>query len=139
MAITIQQEPTTPNQANADLVYLLSSTNTNEPQFQLVMEVGDGTDTYTFKQQPNTNNRMVFDMGQVASDFLDNYLPAKSEYIGKSTNPATTLSTVFYEEYGTSLSSSVASKPPPATLVPPLLPLPPSPPPRPLQTIATTD
>ena len=108
MAITIQQEPTTPNQANADLVYLLSSTNTNQPQFQFVMEVGDDTDTYTFKQQPNVSGKAVFDMGQVASDFLDNYLPSKAEYIGKSTNPATTLSTVFYEEYGTSLSSSVA-------------------------------
>lgn len=52
MAITKQQQPTTPNQANADLLYVLTSTNTNQPQFQFVMEVSDGTDTFTFKQQP---------------------------------------------------------------------------------------
>ena len=108
MSINIRQEPTTPNQAHADLLYLLSSTNSNEPQFQFVMEVGDGTDTYTFKQQPNPNDRAVFDMGQVASDFLGNDAPFKTEYITKNNNAATTLSTVFYEEYGTSTTSSVA-------------------------------
>jgi hypothetical protein len=107
MAITIQQEPTTPNQANADLIYLLSSTNSNQPQFQFVMEVSDGSDTYTFKQQPNPNDRVVFDMGQVASDFLRDYLPAKLPKLGVSSD-AKTINTVFYEEYGTSPSSSVA-------------------------------
>ncbi len=108
MAITIRQEATTPNQANADLLYLLSSDNSNEPQFQFVMEVTDGTDTYTFHQQPNPNDRAVFDLGQVASDFLGNDTPFKTEEFTTNTNGAKTISTTFYEEYGTSTSSSVA-------------------------------
>ena len=108
MAITIRQEPTTPNQANADLVYLLSSTNSNEPQFQFVMEVSDGTDTYTFKQQPSPNDRAVFDMGQVAPDFIGFDVPWKTPFIQQSVNSGKEISTVFYEEYGTSTSSSVA-------------------------------
>ena len=108
MSINIRQEPTTPNQANADLLYLLSSDNSNNPQFQFVMEVSDGTDTYTFKQQPNPNDRAVFDIGQVASDFLGNDAPFKTQGVTTSTNSAKELSTVFYEEYGTSTTSSVA-------------------------------
>ena len=108
MAITIRQEPTTPNQANADLLYLLSSDNSNNPQFQFVMEVSDATDTYTFKQQPNPNDRAVFDLGQVASDFLSYDVPFNTPNVQTSTNSAKEISTVFYEEYGTSTTSSVA-------------------------------
>ena len=108
MAITIRQEPTTPNQVNADLLYLLSSTNSNQPQFQFVMEVSDGTDTYTFKQQPNPNDRAVFDLGGVAPDFLAFDTPWKTPFVKTSTNTAKEISTVFYEEYGTSTTSSVA-------------------------------
>lgn len=108
MAITIRQEPTTPNQANADLLYLLSSDNSDEPQFQFVMEVSDGSDTYTFKQQPNPNDRAVFDLGQVASDFLNYDTPFNTKFVKTSTNSGKEISTVFYEEYGTSTTSSVA-------------------------------
>ena len=108
MAITIRQEPTTPNMVNADLIYKLSSDNSDEPQFQFVMEVSDGTDTYTFKQQPNPNDRAVFDLGQVASDFLAYDTPWKTQGVKTSTNTAKEISTVFYEEYGTSTTSSVA-------------------------------
>jgi len=108
MAITIRQEPTTPNQVNADLLYLLSSDNSDEPQFQFVMEVSDGTDTYTFKQQPNPNDRAVFDLGGVAPDFLNYDTPWKTKFVTTSTNSGKEISTVFYEEYGTSTTSSVA-------------------------------
>ena len=108
MAITIRQEPTTPNQANADLLYLLSSDNSDEPQFQFVMEVSDGSDTYTFKQQPNPNDRAVFDIGHMVSDFLANDTPFNTKFVKTSTNTAKEISTVFYEEYGTSTTSSVA-------------------------------
>ena len=108
MSINIRQEPTTPNQANADLLYLLSSTNSNKPQFQFVMEVSDGTDTYTFKQQPNPNDRAVFDIGHMVSDFLSYDVPFKTPNVQTSNNSAKEISTVFYEEYGTSTTSSVA-------------------------------
>ena len=108
MAITKQQQPTTPNQANADLLYVLTSTNTNQPQFQFVMEVSDGTDTFTFKQQPNPANKGVFNLGQIARDFIDVDGVWKTQKISTSSLGSTTLTPVFYEEYGSSTTSSVA-------------------------------
>ena len=108
MAITKQQQPTTPNQANADLLYVLTSTNTNQPQFQFVMEVSDGTDTFTFKAQPNPSNKGVFNLGQIARDFVDVDGVWKTPFVQTSSLGAKTLTPVFYEEYGTSTTSSVA-------------------------------
>jgi len=86
----------------------LSSTNSSQPQFQFVMEVSDGTDTYTFKQQPNPNDRAVFDIGHMVSDFLNYDTPFNTKFVKTSTNSGKEISTVFYEEYGTSTTSSVA-------------------------------
>jgi len=108
MAITKQQSPTTPNQANADLLYVLTSTNTNQPQFQFVMEVSDGTNNFTFKQQPNPSNKGVFNLGQIARDFVDVDGVWKTPFVQTSSLGAKTLTPVFYEEYGSSTTSSVA-------------------------------
>lgn len=107
MAITIQQEPTTPNQANGDLLYVVTSNNTNSPQFQFVMEVSDGTDTLTIKQQPNPSNKGVFNIGQITRDYVgvDTYF--KTQQVATSTYSGKTISTVLYEETGSSVSSSV--------------------------------
>jgi len=107
MAITIQQEPTTPNQANGDLLYVVTSNNTNSPQFQFVMEVSDGTDTLTIKQQPNPSNKGVFNIGQITRDYVgvDTYF--KTAKVATSTYSGKTISTVLYEETGSSVSSSV--------------------------------
>jgi len=107
MALTIRQNPTSPNQANADLLFVVTSTSSSNPQFQFVMEVSDGTDTYKFTQQPNPSGKGVFDMGQVASDFLGADTPFKTPFVQTSTLGTKTLSSVFYEEYGTSTTSSV--------------------------------
>jgi hypothetical protein len=108
MALTIQQEPTTPNQANADLLYVLTSDSSSKPQFQYVMEVSDGTDTYKFKQQPNPSDKAVFDIGHMVGDFLDVDKPFKTKFVTVSEGSAKEISTVFYEEFGTSTTSSVA-------------------------------
>jgi len=108
MAITIRQEPQSANMANANLLYVLTSTNTNQPQFQYVMQISNGTDSYTFKQQPNVSDKAVFDMGQVASDFLDIDGVWDATKYQTSTDSITKLDVVFYEEYGTSTTSSVA-------------------------------
>ena len=108
MAITKQQQPTTPNQANADLLYVLSSTQTNQPQFQYVMEVSDGSSTYTFKQQPNPSGKGVFNLGQIARDFVGADQVWKTTKIMTSSLGGITLTPVFYEEYGSSTTSSVA-------------------------------
>ena len=108
MAITKQQQPTTPNQANADLLYVLTSTNTNQPQFQYVMEVSDGVSTYTFKQQPNPSDKAVFNLGQIARDFVGADQVWKTPYVYTSSLGGKTITPVFYEEYGSSTTSSVA-------------------------------
>jgi hypothetical protein len=107
MALTIRQQPTTPNQANGDLLYVVTSDNTNEPQFQYVMEVSDGSDTITIKQQPNPSQKGVFNIGQIARDFvgIDTYF--KTQEVSTSTLSGKTISTVLYEETGSSVSSSV--------------------------------
>ena len=107
MALTIRQSPTTPNQANGDLLYVVTSDNTNEPQFQYVMEVSDGSDTITIKQQPSPSQKGVFNIGQIARDFvgIDTYF--KTQEISTSTLSGKTISTVLYEETGSSVSSSV--------------------------------
>ena len=107
MAITIRQEPTTPNQANGDLLYVVTSNNTNSPQFQFVMEVSDGDDTITIKQQPNPSEKGVFNIGQITRDYVgvDTYF--KTQEVATSTYSGKTISTVLYEETGSSVSSSV--------------------------------
>ena len=108
MALTIRQEPTSPNQANADLLFVVTSDSSSSPQFQYVMEVSDGVDTYKFRQQPNPSSKGVFDMGQVARDFVSMDTPFKTPYVQTSSLSGKTLSSVFYEEYGTSTTSSVS-------------------------------
>jgi hypothetical protein len=103
MAITIRQAPTTPNQANADLLYVLTSTNIAKPQFQYVMEIGG----LTLKQQGNPTGRGVFNIGQITRDLVSQDNLWKTPNVQTITNTADTITPVFYEEYGTSISSSV--------------------------------
>ena len=73
MAITLQQQPTTPNGAFADLLYVATSTNQNQPQFQFVatISVTGSTDIITLKQQPNPSGKGVFNMGSIAATLID--------------------------------------------------------------------
>ena len=107
MALTIQQNPTTPNQANGDLLYVVTSNKTNSPQFQYVMEVSDGTNTVVTKQQPNPYGKGVFNIGQIARDFVGVDNIWKTQEVSLSTLSGQTISSVFYEETGSSISSSV--------------------------------
>ena len=104
MSITIQQSPTTPNQANADLLYVLASTNVAQPQFQYVMEVGG----LTIKQQANPSLKGVFNIGQITRDLVTQDNLWKTPNVQTITYGGETITPVFYEEYGTSTSSSVA-------------------------------
>ena len=55
MAITINQQPTSPNMSNNDLLYVLSSPLISQPQYQYVADVfisGSSTLVQRIKQQP---------------------------------------------------------------------------------------
>jgi hypothetical protein len=110
MSITLHQQPTTPNGAFADLIWVASSTNQNQPQFQFVatIQASGSANSITLKQQPNTSGYGVFNMGSIASTLLEYDGVWKTQKMATSSLSGLTLLTTFSEEYGTSTSSSVS-------------------------------
>ena len=111
MAITIQQDPTTPNMANNQLVYAVTSTQNSQPQFQFVCDIlydGSSTVLQRIKQQPNPNGIAVIDIGPI----IDNYLGSDNVWtaapFATSSAVAKRFDVKFGEQYGTSTSSSVS-------------------------------
>ena len=65
MAITIQQQPTSPNMGNAHLLWVVTSNSSSEAQYQFVADVyvsGSSTRVQRVKQQPNPDRKGVFDL-----------------------------------------------------------------------------
>ena len=110
MAITLQQQPTTPNGAFADLLYVATSTNQNQPQFQFVatIQASGSTDIITLKQQPNPSGKGVFNMGSIITTLIDYDNLWKTQKFATASLAGKTIVTTFGEEYGTSTSSSVS-------------------------------
>jgi len=112
MAITIQQQPTSPGMVNSDLVWTVSSNYSTYPQFQYVCDLyvsGSGTLLQRLKQQPNPNARAVFDLGTLISQYTSTRSDLiKTHYISGSTVENRSFIVKFGEEFGSSVSSSVA-------------------------------
>lgn len=72
MAITIYQYPNQVNQANSDLIWVVSSSFTTSSQYQYICTLKDGcgNDLTTIKQQPNPSGKGVFDLGRLAIQYL---------------------------------------------------------------------
>lgn len=112
MAITVSQDPTFFNVTNNPIVFVASSDNTANPQFQYVLDVRTSPDNALrarIKQYPNPDGSAVFDTSHVMNDYItydaDNFL---------NTGIVDVFGTEFRyfrvyigEEYGTSPSSSV--------------------------------
>lgn len=114
MAQTILQQPTTPNGTLANLIYVVSSTNSTEPQFRYIADVyySGSVDRLTrLKFFPNQDNSGVVDLGKVLNDYLNPELDEvwKNGHTTESYNPNGNkdFEVKFGEEYGTSLSSSI--------------------------------
>ena len=110
MAITIQQFPTTPNMANNNLVYAVTSNSSSQPQFQYVVDVfysGSSTLLQRIKQQPNPSAVGVFDIGSIINNYLGSDNTWKTQYFATSSQASRRFVVKFGEQYGTSLSSSV--------------------------------
>lgn len=110
MAITIRQEPTVPNMANANLLWEVTSNQVNQAQFQYILDIyesGSATLLQRLKQQPNPSSKGVFDLGTILPTYLesDNVWTAASFAISPNSNKDFIIK--FGEEYGTSPSSSV--------------------------------
>ncbi len=110
MALSLQQFPTSPNMVNNNLVYLCTSTQVTQPQFQFVVDIKDESNTLIqrIKQQPNPSAKGVFDIGNIMPTQL-----GPTDEAWKTTTPQANsfsggdFNIFFGEEYGTSTSSSV--------------------------------
>ena len=110
MAIVINQQPTSPNMANADVIFSVSSTTSTQPQYQYVMDIyesGSASRIQRIKQQPNPYGFGVFNVGQILKSFLASDNAWKSNLIVTSSNANKDFIVLFGEEYGASLSSSI--------------------------------
>ena len=111
MAISIQQSPTTPNMANNNLVFAVTSSQVTQPQFQFVADLtysGSNTVLQRIKQQPNPNARGVFDFGSIVTNYLGEDENWKTAKFDTAVNAAKRFNFRFGEQYGTSISSSVS-------------------------------
>jgi len=114
MAITERQAPTTPNQAESDLLFSVTSNNGSRPQFQFVAKIIDERDgnEVLIKQQPMPAGSLpaakaIFNINQITSDYMGTDKIWKTAKISTNTS-ANEFSVIFYEETGSSVSSSVS-------------------------------
>jgi len=110
MAITYRQYPTSPNMANNNLVYEVTSDKSQQPQYQFVMDIYEsGSSNYVqrIKQQPNPSLKGVFDVGQIMVQYLGNDLPFTTQGFSTSSFTMGGFEVRMGEEYSTSTSSSV--------------------------------
>lgn len=109
MAITINQQATSPGASHGHLLYAVSSNSSSAAQYQYVMDVVSGSTVLTtVKQFPNPVGSAIFDPARIINDYLtypdDIFDISDTVDLGPSLQ---TFTLKFGEEYGTSLSSSV--------------------------------
>ena len=128
MAINIISQPENPNCSKTNLIYNISSSNVNQPQFQYVMDVylssatGSADRLARIRQFPNPLTQAVFDSARIFDDNLEYYtddftpgISPNNTYSLLTTNQMKEFVVKFGEEYGTSPSSSVTLYPDLAT------------------------
>jgi len=110
MAITIQQQPTSPGMANSDYLFAVTSNSSSQSQYQFICDVyisGSGTYVQRIKQQPNPSGTGVFNIGQIVHTYLESDNIWKAAPFATASQAAKRFIVKFGEEYGTSLSSSI--------------------------------
>jgi len=110
MAITVLQEPTSPNVSNTNLIYTVSSSNV--PQFQYryiadLYESGSATRLARFKYPQNGSGTVNIDMGRPIGDYLETNYNWKINAFESSSISCKRFTIEFGEEYGTSYTSAV--------------------------------
>jgi len=112
MAITIHQEPTTPNMANNDLLFVVTSNTSSAAQFQYVCDIRNTSDyslLQRIKQQPNPDAYGVFNVGQIVTQYLGSDNAWKAAPIITGSTSIGEFSVLFGEQYGVSPSSSITT------------------------------
>ena len=109
MAITINQFPTSPNMANNNLLFTVSSNSSSAAQFQYICNLtysGSATVLQTIKQQPNPYSYGVFDLGQIISNYLESDNNWEAAPFSTSSAVAKRFQVTFGEEYASSVSGA---------------------------------
>lgn len=110
MAITINQEPNNIAAVYGYLPYAVSSNRILNPQFQYVMDIKSGSNVLArIRQYPNPAGDAIFDPSQIISDLLE--YPTHNFDGGSQVEvpqQVQNITIAFGEEYGNSISSSVA-------------------------------
>ena len=109
MAITINQFPTSPNMANNNLLFTVSSNSSSAAQFQYICNLtysGSATVLQTIKQQPNPYSYGVFDLGQIISNYLESDNNWEAAPFSTSSAVAKRFQVLFGEEYASSVSGT---------------------------------
>jgi len=110
MAITLLQQPTSPNGSGGDIIYVVSSNETAQPQHKFLLDVKDGNDVLLkrLKQPTNPSGYCVFEISQIIDDYM-----GYDEVWNTTTITSSSKSNIkdfkIYagEEYGASISGSV--------------------------------
>ena len=114
MAITILQEPTTPNVSNTNLIYTISSSQVPQFQFRYIADLyysGSATKLATFKYPQNSSGTANIDLARPIGDYLDTDYNWNTIIIGTGSLKYKTFEIKFGEEYGTSYTSPVTEFP----------------------------
>lgn len=105
MSITITQQPTSPNMANADLLYVVTSTSSSNAQFQFVCDIKDENDNLIqrLKQQPNPSAKGVFNVGQILLTQLEPDSVWQTAGVTGTTTAGKSFNVYFGEEYASTV------------------------------------
>jgi len=112
MAITILQQPTSPNVSNTNLIYTISSSNVPQFQYRYIADLyysGSATKLARFQYPQNSSGTANIDLGRPIGDYLDYDYNWKTDTPDSSSNNSKRFTVKFGEEYGTSYDSAVTT------------------------------
>ena len=112
MALTILQEPTSPNVSSTNLIYTVSSSNVPQFQFRYIADLyesGSSTKLARFKYPQNSSGTANIDMGRPIGDYLETNYNWLIEAVEFSNTTCKRFRVEFGEEYGTSYNSAVTT------------------------------
>lgn len=112
MAITILQEPTSPNVSSTNLIYTVSSSNVPQFQYRYIADLyysGSATKLARFKYPQNSSGTVNIDLGRPIGDYLETNYDWNTAIQTANSSSYKPFRIEFGEEYGTSYNSAVTT------------------------------
>lgn len=110
MAVTILQQPTSPNCVYTNLLYAVSSPSSSRSQYQYIMDVYSGPDLISrVRQYPNPEGSGIFDPARILNDYLEYDLNWTISDVEQPSLAVKDFSISFGESYGSSVTSSITT------------------------------